>query len=152
VIDAATTLTFAEWRRAAYQMDSVVLLACIPASIPGTYVLLRGADPICVGRSDRCTLRRLCTHEHAANATHVTWKPSTSPQKAFWLEAAAFYTLCSSAQLLNQRHPAKPTRYDKDCPFCGAGVARALGIALSKRSAISAVAVDREAAAAKTCD
>jgi hypothetical protein len=144
VIDAATTLTLVEWRRVAYRMDPAVLRACIPAGVPGTYVLLHGANPIYVGRSDTCTLRRLCTHEHATNATHVTWEPSTSPQRAFWLEAAAFHTLCSSAQLLNQRHPAKPTGYSKDCPFCGAGVDRALGIALSKRSAISAVAVDRE--------
>lgn len=144
MINAATTLRLAEWRRAAYRMDPAVLRACIPLYVPGTYVLLRGTEPIYVGRSDTCTLRRLCRHEHATDATHVTWEPSVSPEHAFRLEAAAFHTLCASAQLLNQRHPAKPAGYDKDCPFCGAGVDRALSIALSKRSAVSAVAADQE--------
>jgi hypothetical protein len=144
VINVATTLKLVEWRRAAYRMDPAVLRACIPVDVPGTYVLLRGTDPVYVGRSDTCTLRRLCTHEHAMSATHVTWEPSISRERAFWLEAAMFHTLYPTAQLLNQRHPAKPAGYDKNCPFCGAGVDRALSIALGKRSAISAVVADQD--------
>lgn len=152
MIEAGTLLILAEWRRAAYQMVPAVLQAYIPTRVPGTYVLLRGAEPIYVGRSDTCTLRCLCTHEHASKATHVTWEPSTSRQHAFWHEAAGFHALSPSAQLLSRYHPAKPAGYAKDCPFCGAGVDRALRTALNKRSAISAVAADQKAAATKTCD
>lgn len=141
-MDADTILDATEWRRAAYRMEPTVLRALIPSGVPGTYVLLRDNEPVYVGRSDTCVLRRLCTHEHALDATHVTWEPSSTPERAFYLEAALFHTLMPKGRLINQLHPAKPAGYDKNCPFCGTGVDRALSFALRQRSAICAVVVD----------
>lgn len=142
-MDTDIVIDAVEWRRAAYRMEPTVLRAFIPPSVPGTYVLLHEREPVYVGRSDTCVLHRLCAHEHAREATHVTWEPCRTPERAFRLESALFHALAPPGRLINQLHPAKPAGYDKDCPFCGTGVDRALSFALRQRSAIRAVAVDR---------
>jgi hypothetical protein len=149
---AATVLRLVQWRRASYRMEPAVLRAFIPAQVPGTYLLMRGAEPVYVGRSDTCILRRLCTHEHATDATHVVWEPSSSPERAFRLEAAMFHTLGPTARLLNRRHPAKPAGYTQHCPFCGIGEDRALDFALTNTVPLHTEAVARDANRPETTD
>lgn len=118
-------------RRIAYAMRPDLLRAVIPPGHAGTYLLLQHNAAMYVGRSDTCVLTRLCRHELLSKATHVTWEPSNSPERAYRLEAAWFHQF-RGPHLLNQLHPARPTGYELSCPFCGAGDTVALARALPR--------------------
>lgn len=118
-------------RRVAYAVRPDLLRAVIPPGHAGTYVLLQRNAVMYVGRSDTCVLTRLCRHELLLDATHVTWEPSSNPERAYRLEAAWFHQF-RGPHLLNQIHPARPSGYKFNCPFCGAGDTAALVRALPR--------------------
>lgn len=142
-----------EPRQIAFLAVPSVIRTFVPAGKPGVYMLLRGEIPFYVGRSDRCTQTRLASHPLLAMATHVTWEPCTTALHAFHLESAWFHALKSLNQLTNQIHPARPVGENKNCPFCSTGDCLAWEHAMRPRremSAVSTVASDHTAAAAKT--
>lgn len=118
-------------RRVAYAVRTDLLRAVIPPGHAGTYVLLKHDAAMYVGRSDTCVLTRLCQHELLPKVTHVTWEPSSTPERAYRLEAAWFHQF-RGPNLLNQVHPARPTGYKLNCPFCATGDTVALARALPR--------------------
>lgn len=130
-----------------------VLRALIPVEHSGVYMLLHGPAPFYVGRSDSCIQTRLANHPLLRIATHVAWEPCADPLHAYHLESAWFHTLRASTHLANQIHPARPAGERKNCPFCSIGDCLAWEHVMRPRqdhNAVSQVAVDQMAAAAKT--
>lgn len=110
-------------KRMAFRFSPPTIRALVPARSCGTYLLLDGASPVYVGRSDVCLRTRLATHNHRLHATHVLWEIAQTPTGAFLLEAYWFH---HHALQLNQIHPARPAGSLDICPFCDPCVDKAI--------------------------
>jgi hypothetical protein len=119
-----------EPRRVAVAANREWLGATIPHGVVGAYMLLNGHTPFYVGRSDTCLLTRLRGHPWLPDASHVVWEPCATAEQAFHQEAAWFHILGAGGVFRNRVHPARPTAYTKDCPFCDTRDEEALGYML----------------------
>jgi hypothetical protein len=92
--------------------------AMIPERVMGTYMLLKGGQPVYVGRSDHCLRDRLAGHELLGRASHFAWEACPSPLRAFLLESFWYDKLRDAPGFLNDIHPAQPAGNSYPCPYC----------------------------------
>jgi hypothetical protein len=104
--------------RFAVPADAAWIRSMIPEKVVGAYVLLRDGQPFYVGRSDSCLLSRLVRHELLGHASHLTWEICRDPVRAFFCEAFLYDSSRELSGFLNCVHPARPARYQGNCPFC----------------------------------
>lgn len=150
---SSAELIFDEPRQHAFLAVPSVVRALVPEGWAGVYMLLRDAVPFYVGRSDTCLRARLAAHPLLTLATHVTWETCASSLHAYRLESAWFHTLQLTAEFTNRNHPAHPSGEPNSCPFCSTGDCQAWTHLMRPRSefsAVSTVAADQLATAAKT--
>lgn len=126
----------------------------LPAGLPGVYLLLLGARPRYVGRSDTCLAGRLAAHRDRDDVTHVAWSVCAGPTQAFRAECYWYHRMAGAPGLLNRMHPAAPRGLHLGCPFCGdaartaAEAVRELAAAGRSGRAVQAPRVDGLAGAA----
>lgn len=105
----------------AYQIEANILRSLIPKDKIGVYVLgnisLSRFYPIYIGRSDKCLLTRLLTHNYKDKATHVAWRLTSSIRQAFYQECCLYHTY-EEQGFLNDIHPASPKGSRLICPVC----------------------------------
>lgn len=106
--------------RFAFRMTRQRITAFLPAGLPGAYLLLDSpAQPLYVGRSDRCLRSRLLHHPLRRRATHFTAAVTDGPRGAFMLESYWWHRYrLHGVELLNLIHPASNSAVDNTCPFC----------------------------------
>jgi hypothetical protein len=90
----------------------------MPPGVAGAYLLLKGDQPLYVGRSDTCLRTRLLGHEHLGAASHLVWARCDTARQAYHLESYWYDRLQAHGGLLNRVHPARPAETDEVCPFC----------------------------------
>lgn len=114
----------ASTKRFAFRLTPSAIRAMVPERCIGVYILFRNDTPIYVGRSDHCLRRRLSTHNHLWEATHVSWEFTPTVQQAYVLEAHLFHQ--RRDHLINKIHPASPEGSSTSCPFCVRNTEQAL--------------------------
>ena len=111
--------------RMAWALTPHSIRLAVPARSLGSYLLLRGTQPIYIGRSDCCVRTRLLAHAAVGLATHFLWEPCSSPTMAFLIESVWFHRL--AGRTLNIIHPARPvSQTDLRCPICDEAFATAV--------------------------
>lgn len=124
-------LELGDFPHPAWRFLPEVVRQIVPANTPGVYALFVDRRPVYVGRSDRCLRSRLVRHNHAALASHFSWRAARSAWQAFALESAWFHWMVEHGQGLNAIHPAKPVGSHGVCPFCDPRLDTALNLALA---------------------
>ena len=111
--------------RMAWALTPRSIRIAVPARSLGSYLLLRGTQPIYVGRSDSCVRARLLAHASVGLATHFLWEPCSSPSMAFLVESIWFHRM--EGHTLNVIHPARPvSQTTLRCPICHEAFATAV--------------------------
>ncbi|WP_307813044.1 GIY-YIG nuclease family protein [Planomonospora parontospora] len=128
--DGVVRLHSVSIKRFVFRLTPPAIRAMMPERCIGVYILFRNDTPIYVGRSDHCLRRRLSTHNHLQEATHVAWEFTPTVQQAYVLEAHLFHQ--HRDHLINKIHPALPEGSSISCPFCVRNTEQALARAFNR--------------------